>query len=186
MDVQIEAPRVPLSRKRYQRVNATWPAQLPPLEPEEAISAAKRLYRLAIGEAWKGPFRITSGNRYSYIRWGSGGDGRVFYVNPGKGWHSLVHSISHMAFRRLHPTLRPHDWRHAALEKELVNAVVSKGWLDGTLRRAQKPTPDLKAVRYQRVLQRIKVWEAKRKRAENALKKLARQRAYYEKAIGEG
>jgi uncharacterized protein (DUF58 family) len=154
------------------------------LEPDEAISAAKRLYRLAMGTAWKGRFQITSGNRYSYVRWGTKpGEGRIFYVNPARGWHDLVHDISHMAFQRLHPTLKPHDWRHAALERELVAAVVTKGWLSGCLRRAKKPVPDVQTVRYQRVLARIKTWESKRTRAENALKKLAQKRAYYEKTI---
>jgi hypothetical protein len=176
---------VPPGRKRYVSVNASWPAELPPLEPQEAISAAKRLYRLAIGKAWTGPFQITSGNRYSYIRWGTKrGEGRIFYVNPKRGWHHLVHDISHMAFRQLHPTLKPHDWRHAALERQLITAVVIKGWLSGSLRRTvTKTAPDVQTVRYQRVLARIKAWESKRARAENALKKLAQKRAYYEKIV---
>jgi hypothetical protein len=46
----------------------------------------------------------------------------------------------------------------------------------------QKPKPDIKQVRHQRLLQRIKQWETKRKRAENALRKLKRQVKYYERA----
>lgn len=48
-------------------------------------------------------------------------------------------------------------------------------------KRAPKPKPDIKQVRYQRVLARIKQWEAKEKRAKTALKKLQESRRYYEK-----
>jgi hypothetical protein len=49
----------------------------------------------------------------------------------------------------------------------------------GKLKRPEKISPlvDLKAVRAERVLKRIKTWEAKRRRADRALRKLQRQRA---------
>ena len=52
----------------------------------------------------------------------------------------------------------------------------------GALRRDPKPKPDIRTVRYQRVMIRIKSWETKLKRAETALKGLYGQRAYYEKS----
>jgi len=167
---------LPVGQRRYARVNGTWPSPLPALTSQEAVSAGKRLYRLAMGRAFKGTMQVTSGRNYSYVRNG------VFYVNPDRGWHDLVHDISHYTFRRLHPGHLPHDWRHAALERRLVEAVVSKGWLDGKLKREAKPKPELRTVRHQRILARIKAWEAKQRRAENALKKLYKQQAYYEKA----
>src|SRR5262245_53561151 len=73
----------------YARTNALWPATLPPLTAEEAVKAGKKLYRFVMGKAWLLPVKITSGNRYSYA---SGG---VLSVNPDKGWHDLVHDLSH-------------------------------------------------------------------------------------------
>ena len=163
------------TQQRYVRVNGEWPQSIPPLTAQEAVSAAKRLWRFGMGRAWKGTFQITSGNRYTRVGYST------FYVNPDRGWHSLVHSISHEVHYRLHPKLSGHDWRHTYLERSMVNLVVSKGWLDGRLRRTVKPKPDVREVRHQRILMRIKSWEAKQKRAQNALKKLAKTQAYYER-----
>ena len=175
MTMEATPARAKPTQARYVRVNGTWPNPLPALTSQEAISAAKRLYRFGMGKAWKGSIRLTSGNRYTWIRYGT------FTVNPDKGWHSLVHDISHLVHQRLHPKLSGHDWRHAHLERSMVALVVGKGWLDGKLRRQPRPKPDIKTVRHQRVLVRIRAWEMKRKRADTALKKLARQKAYYER-----
>ena len=43
---------------------------------------------------------------------------------------------------------------------------------------------DLKLKRYRRVIEAIARWEAKERRAKNALKKLRKQRAYYLKNLG--
>lgn len=101
-------------RKRpnlYERVNGSWPEKVPALTKDEAIPAAKRLYRKAFGKAFKGKWKLTSGNRYSWSRSG------VFSVNwtgrevtldektgkfiPwGSGWKDLVHDMSHYAHRQ--------------------------------------------------------------------------------------
>jgi hypothetical protein len=172
-----EGKRVSVQARRYERVNALWPeGGLPPLTDQEAISAAKRLYRLGMGQAFKGEFRITTGNRNTWIR------NRVFVVNPSKGWHNLVHSISHLSHYRKHPGKSGHHWTHAEYERKMIEAVVSKGWLNGSLRREQ-PVVDSAAIRYQRVLKRIDNWERKLKRAENALTKLRKTKAYYDKKL---
>lgn len=44
-----------------------------------------------------------------------------------------------------------------------------------------KPKPDRQAERIARILLRLKTWEAKRKRAETAIKKLRKQVKYYER-----
>jgi hypothetical protein len=178
--------------ERYQSVNGAWPEgtndgrDIKPT-PQEALAGAKRLYRIAMGRPFRGKIQLTSGRRYTYIRRG------VFYVNPdqrtwkgGGGWHEIVHGISHYASARLYPNASGHGHQHAFTEKQLIECVVNKGWLDGKLKRPDKPKAklDVKAVRYQRVLKRMERWEAKRKRAEQALKKLRRQKAYYENRIG--
>lgn len=47
--------------------------------------------------------------------------------------------------------------------------------------RPPKPKPDRQAERIARILLRLKTWEAKRKRAETAIKKLRKQIKYYER-----
>lgn len=175
MEMESREASTPVAKPaRYRKVNTVWPETLPALTPQEAVSAAKRLYRLGTGNAFKGQFRITSGHRYTWIRRG------VFVVNPGRGWHHLVHDISHIVHQQRHPGLPPHHPSHMETERLLAEMAVTK-WLDGSLRREPKPKPDLKTLRHQRVLARIKTWEGKLKRAENALKKLNKTRAYYEK-----
>jgi len=181
----------------YDNVNAVWPDECPIPSPQEALTGARKLVRLALTlkrepskdpsrqvqptPKFRGEFKLTSGNRYTYPRRG------VFYVNPDqsdhrfRGWKGIVHDISHWAGRRLYPDYDPHDHRHAFIERTLAEHVVKNGWLDGKLKRPKKPKPviDLKAARAARIDQRITAWERKRKRAETALKKLRQQQRYY-------
>lgn len=188
----------PAARKKYAGVNGRWPEgtrdgrDLKPT-PQEALAAAKRLYRKATGKPYAGTFVLTSGNRRT---WYSGSKRMTILVNPdegafeldgkmvgGGGWHEIVHSISHMAALKLYG--EAHGPRHAFIERELVDHVVKSGWLEGKLRRPQKAKPpvDPKAKRYAQTLAGIKRWEAKLRRAENALKKLRVKKRYYERTI---
>jgi hypothetical protein len=94
-----------------------------------------------------------------------------------KGWGRLIHDVSHIVFARRHPSFRPHDGGHAALEREVAEYVVAKGWLEP---KPAKPEPDQRSIRYARVCERLKKWESKAKRAETAIKKLRRAKARYE------
>jgi hypothetical protein len=175
----------------YQSVDAAWPNgrdKLPPLEQQEAISAVKHLWRVGTGVPvsnrrsylWRRKFKITPGRRYTGIR------GGVYCVNPDRGWWHLVHDVSHSIHLDLlyatQPGKRPHDATQAYLERRLIDHVVSHGWLDGKLRRDRKPKPNrnIQDVRHERVIARIKLWRTKQRRVETALKKLAKQKAYYE------
>lgn len=165
----------------YVAVNAAWPEQIPVPTAQEALSGAKKLYRKFRKKAWPGKWELTSGNRHTWPRRGT------YYVNPnydfhGGGWKAIVHSMSHYMAHRIHPTAKGHGSTHAFIEKEMIEYVVSQGWLNGNLKRSEKERAvvDLKQVRHQRVLAGISRWEAKLKRAKTALKKLNRQRAYYE------
>lgn len=169
--------------RKYAAVNGQWPDVIPDLEPEEAISAAKRLYRFAMKKPWKGKWKATSGRRYTWPR------GSTFYVNPKReawgdataGWRDLVHMLSHYAHRQLHPRAKPHAGSHHFLEKEMVEYVIKSGWLDGRLRKKSTPKPDHRDVRRERTAASIKRWETKMKRAETALRKLKKRAAYYER-----
>jgi hypothetical protein len=169
---------------KYASVNGAWPADLPPISDQEAMIAARRLYRMAFKRTFRGQVKITSGRRYNYIRNG------VMYVNPGGhhfgGWRDLVHDLSHYAHRRLHPNHLPHSHSHAWIEREMIEHVVKSGWLEGKLKRvAKKPPPtadERTAARLVNLDDRIRRWETKRRRAETALAKLGRQRRRLERS----
>lgn len=167
----------------YESVNGAWPAgtndgrSLKPT-PQEALAGFKRLFRKAMGRPYRGKLILATGNRRTWY----GTKPRTIRVNPdenGGGWHEIVHSVSHMASRSLYR--EGHGPRHAFIERELIEHVVSSGWLDGKLRRPEriKAPVDRGAVKLARIEASIKRWTAKRRRAETALRKLGRQRAYY-------
>lgn len=170
--------------EKYASVNGQWPEgtneghAIKPT-PQEAMTGARRLYRRAMGKPWRGAVKITSGRHHTRIARGT------LYVNPDHtwdgGWHGIVHSMSHHASWGLYH--ENHGPRHAFIERDLISYVVSSGWLEGKLRRPEKPKPqiDPKAKRHARVLASIERWTRKKKRAETALRKLARQIAYYER-----
>lgn len=183
----------------YSRVNDVWPEPCPHPTPPEALRGARLLVKLAwriakhdIANFNARPrkdqkFSLTSGNRYTAPRSG------VWYVNPQGhhfgGWKDIVHDISHWAFRRFWPHERrkngPHAFRHKSIEHVMAKHVVESGWLTGALKRAEPKAKvrDVKADRAARVLIRLAAWEAKRKRADTAIKKLRQRARYYEKVL---
>lgn len=164
----------------YRRVNAAWPADVPKLSEREAIRAARRLYRFEFGKPWpEEHVLVSSGNRRVWIRRG------FLVVNPDLGWKDLVHDLSHLFHYRRLPDVRPHGPDHARLELRLIKEVVRRGWLSGALRDpapTPPPPPEVAALRARQARvasldARILRWERKRKRAETALRKLARERS---------
>lgn len=178
----------------YDNVNEAWPADAPLPTPQEALAGARKLVKLALtlgrdgvpARRFAGSFQLTSGNRHTWTR------GGTFYVNPAKtsfgftGWKAIVHDISHWAGRRLYPKHKPHDARVAFIERTLAEHVVRSGWLEGKLRRPDKPKPapaDRQQQRYQATLAAIERWHRKQRRAQTALRKLAIRRKYYERRV---
>lgn len=150
----------------YARVNACWPADVPALTAPEAIRAGRKLYRFAMGDTWQPEPVVSSGNRHTWIRHG------VMYVNPERGWLSLVHNLSHA----LCDADGPHGADHARLEMRMIKHVVKSGWLAGALKDKPKPArpeSDTRVVKYARTLACLGLWERKHKRAENAIKNCA-------------
>jgi hypothetical protein len=182
---------------KYRSVNGAWPqATLPVLTGPEAVTATKRLWRSVMHKPCQYPVVVSTGHRAGRFPTGRYGtrllrDDRkrclVLVVNPQAGWHELVHSLSHRLHRRLHPGKPEHDdlGRHAFVERTMIEHVVNSGWLEGALKRPEKPKVeiDVRQVRRARVQSRIQSWEAKRKRAERALAKLRRQSRYYERTL---
>lgn len=137
---------------KYVSVNNQWPEgtregrDLKPTS-QEAMTAARRLYRFAMKKPFAGKVVLTSGNRYTWIRRG------VLYVNPdlgggdpvcfvdgvpqprGGGWHELVHLMSHLCANRLFPHAKGHGHQHESLERDMIAHVVESGWLEGKLKR---------------------------------------------------
>lgn len=203
-------------REWYARTNAEWEVgrvqcggTLPIPSGDEAIKGARKLYRFATGKTWKGPVRLTSGRRSTWIRRG------VLVVNPngrdyaGKdengvakyltGWETIVHCLSHYAHNG-----KPHCKAQAILEKNMIREVIKRGFLIGALkndvpkvveaipeasrllesdsrRNVRQSSVERCASKLAKIKERIKRWQSKAKRAENALKKLNRQAKYYEK-----
>jgi len=162
----------------YEKVNAEWPSPIPPMTADEAVAAAKRLYRFGMKRTFRGPVRVTSGNRYTWIRRGE------MVVNPQHGWHGVIHLLSHYCHSRRHPDERPHSRTHARMELRMIKEVVRRGWLEGKLlrpaqdraaraaeRAAHRRTDDFKLAQ---LLAREKRWITRTKRAATALRKIRR------------
>jgi len=161
-------------------VNAEWPDSLPTLTAEEAIRAARRLYRFAMKETFRGKVIATSGNRYTWAYRGT------IRVNPDRGWRELVHHLSHLFDSWLSPATKPHASTHARLEMKLIKEVKRRGWLDGkltrpALRKAAKADVGTKKLAHAKVM--LKRAETRCKRADTILKKWRSKVRRAEKAV---
>lgn len=178
--------------RRYEAIDvhtptaAAWPQPMPELTGPEAVRAARRLWRFAMGTTFAGPVNITHGNRANAIRWQ--GSRLALFVNPSRGWKNFVHEFSHEFVFRCNPQDRPHSKFHVRFESKLVREVIRRGYLDGKLRDKPKAAvsiskADTLADRQRDELARIDAavdrWERKRLRAVRALAKLAKRRRYY-------
>jgi hypothetical protein len=155
-----------MSEGLYDKVNALW-TTYPPITREEAVKAAKRIrkrFKMFPSRAIRRCWISLEGRRLD------------------KGWPRLVHDLSHRHARQQFPRERPHGPHHAAIEHEMIQYVLSTGWLEGKLR-PKAPPPVTTNDKLQRLLRRKASWEAKERRAANALKKLARQIRYYERKV---
>jgi len=126
-----------VSRKEwYARVNAAWPAELPPLTADEAVKAARKLWRWGLGEKYRSKIEVTSGNRYTWERYG------VLSVNPtstrhGGGWDAFIHDMSHLLWRRANGRdVKPHEKGHAKFELSMRKEVLKSA--AGSVARSRK------------------------------------------------
>ena len=119
----------------WKAVNSVWPndVNLVPNE-KDAITLTKRLFKKFYGRKWCGKIKITSGNRYTWVRRGT------LLINPDRrgyygGWRDIVHELSHYIHRRKNPGLRDHDPKQAYLERAIAEYVVA------SLKRRKEKTP---------------------------------------------
>lgn len=162
---------------RYKGVALALPEVMPPITRYEAERASRLLVK-RFGKRRDGSPAMLYDVRPPKVRrcWISHVPTRDHF----KGWGRLIHDVSHDIFERRHPNARPHDGGHATLERELAQAVVEFGWLEGTLKETKSPpltVEQKRQTRMLRILAGIERWERKLKRAENALRKLRRRKA---------
>jgi hypothetical protein len=167
----------------YSRVNREWPEHVPPLTAEEAIRAAKKLYRFAKKRVWRGAVRVVTGNRQTWVYPGE------IAVNPQKGWRDLVHLLSHALYQGL-----KHGGAHARAEIRFIKEVKRRGWLEGNLKTKPKPVaPPPDPVTAKQAAWRAKLaharalkkgWETKAKRAATAIRKYNASIRAYERLLG--
>lgn len=158
-----------------------------PMTAGEAERFARKMYRFMVGETFAGTVYITSGKRRrTYIEGHKDVPTQVrIVVNAGQGWRTVVRELSLHLYIIGNGTCSSveHEWA----ESKMVAEVWKRGYLDGRLQDKPKAPPtktDVQRARYKNVLKLIKQWESKRKRANNALKKLNTKRKYYEKQLG--
>ena len=108
-------------------VNNKFDGKQPILSEVDSLYAARKLYRKAMGKEWRGEVKLTSGNRYTWIRRG------VFYVNPDKregvnvrGLRAIIHDVSHICHWRLRPNDAAHSKHQAYLERDLTDYAISQ------------------------------------------------------------
>ena len=145
-----------------------------------------------MGRAWTGPVKLTSGNRYTWVRRG------VLIVNPDmvqrecRGLRAMIHDLSHYAHSRLNPSEAPHSRRQALLEGKLVTYAINAGFDQGRVRPlgpapqpkpepVEKPKPDKVAVKHARMVARRDKWAAELERAKRLHEKAAREVRDYER-----
>jgi hypothetical protein len=108
---------------------------------------------------------------------GSGKSDELLTLNTFKLAHIFEHELAHCRGYQHKGMCALNSWKprpgdYAYLEDFKVGVQTEK----------PKPIINHKAVRAARVDARIELWEAKLKRAQNALKKLRRQQTYYRNA----
>ena len=120
--------------------------------------------------------RVGSGNRRTWM------NDYVFTVNPDQGWHDINHDMSHFIERR--GSGGAHTDNQVRLEGAGARLIVRRFLRDEPYVDPKKGR-DHVVVRAVQVNAGIKRWDAKLKRAANALKKLKKKKRYYDKVLAE-
>lgn len=139
-----------------------------------AKSYVRAFWKQETGRKFPWPIRIGSGSRRTWLHRG------IFTVNPAQGWYKINHDMSH--FIHWHLTGLTHKGGHLSRERDGAT-LIKRRFLE-TERALKKPKVDLVAKRAASVEKRLKAWETKRKRAENALKTLRQKKRYYDRVLG--
>jgi len=151
-----------------------WPADVPILTADEAKRAARKLWRFAMGETWKGTVVVTSGRRHTWERNGT------LYVNPTHGWCVFVNDLAWLFFTRANPGMLRNTKDIAKLEEKLIREVVKRGWLYDQLKTEEEPELIRLVREHQTTTKRldaaVKRWERKLALAKTMLAKAKKAR----------
>lgn len=173
--------KVPTPEEFNRVVESIWkeqstPAQRRNVHPNLAKNFIRAFYRQVMKKPFPYKLRIGTGNRRTWCRWG------VFTVNPDQGWHDINHDMGHWLERQL--TGGAHTNQQLRFERDGAT-LICRRFLSDEPYANTKPEKDVQVVRAARVDANIKRWEAKLKRASNALKKLKTKKRYYDKVLAE-
>ena len=170
----------------YRSVDAAWGTpnprkDLPPFPDGMARRVLKALYLHIMEEPFTGMIDVKHKGRSWVYR-------TYAIVNTARGWWLAVHDLSHDLHKMKHPDLRPHDAKHAYLERAMIGEIVRRGWLDEAKERSSpkpKAKRNLQAERQANVLACLSTWERKKRRAEAAIKKLKKRARYYDQRLAD-
>lgn len=144
--------------------------RLPIPTDDEALRGAKKLLRSVGVRIDAYDWKVTHGRRYTYGRRGT------IYVNPDHGWQEIVHLLSHWHFQKKYGgAFKPHDRRHATIERRMIETVIARGWLTGALNRpdpVEAPKPTRQEARLATIARKVELrdeWIRKRDRAVRAI-----------------
>tara|TARA_R110002020_G_scaffold62710_2_gene167491 strand:- start:10 stop:639 length:630 start_codon:yes stop_codon:yes gene_type:complete len=171
--------------KKYKECNTTFPKELPPICFLEAERAYKLLVRKFGKKKDAAPSRLSN---MKIRRWRKVGD-KVWKTRVRKcwialsgntsdlsrGWRRLTHDVSHMVYSYRNPKVKfHHSYQQANLELDIIKFVISKGWLNGTLKPKVRVLSrnDKFNIKVESTQNLIKSWKTKQARANNKLKKL--------------
>ena len=152
-------------------------AQRNNVHPNLAMNYVRAFWKQEMGRKFPYKLRVGSGNRRTWR------DSKGFTVNPDQGWHDINHDMSHYIERC--KTGAAHSDQHLRLERNGAALICKRFLRDEPYEEPKKSTRDLQAERAARIDARIKKWEPKLKRATTALKKLRKQKKYYDKVLEE-
>lgn len=176
-ETQMYHRKVPTPEDFDRVVNSIWEPvpreQKRNVWPNHAMSFVRAIWKMQTGRKFPWRIRIGSGNRDTWLRSG------VFTVNPDQGWYEINHSMAHFIERRTSGLA--HSDKQLRCERDGATLIVRR-FLE-TEPPPEKETRDLPAERAVRVEKKIKRWESKAKRAQTALRKLRRQKCYYDRAL---
>jgi hypothetical protein len=146
------------------------------VHPNLAMNYIRAFWKQEVGTKFRWKIRIGTGNRRTWLHRG------VFTVNPEQGWHDINHDMSHFIERR--KTGGAHTDQHIRLERNGAALIVRRFLRDEPYVEPKKEV-DHVAKRAASVDARIKKWETKLRRATTALKKLKKQKKYYDAKLAE-
>ena len=150
----------------YDDVNGAWGGiKLPPITAAASNPIFGRLVRKFGGRK----MRLPPWSRRTMRSWAAPKGSNTAYPRKN-GLPRMVHDASHWVFGLLHPTFKTHSAAHAALERQMIEAVLAKGWHLPK----EKPAPVV-IDEMANIEARIKKWRSKAKRAATAIRKLERK-----------